>query len=248
MPSERTVVIGGISSLAFLGFLLVIQHHEPNLLNVPAHWIAICILPILVSLVVGGYLKSFKGWGIELESALKQPVSSVKLVASDAISQALGDQKQSVNYLQNMSDERRRSIRWLSFKSEKKRYYRSNAVEAYLFELFNLIYLEVRSPSGQIEGYLPIRALRNEDGQADIQEIKRFIKAIENGEFLSEFSAELIDLKIRDDEDLVSVLRKMTDLEKPLAGLVDSGGKYKGVLLRSDVEEKIAAQVLRAAS
>jgi len=76
---------------------------------------AISILPLLLTLFLGGFITRFKGLGIELESTLKAPVTSLKLTASDAIIDSPGNEKSSMMYLDNLSMEEKLSSRWLLF-------------------------------------------------------------------------------------------------------------------------------------
>lgn len=87
----KPILIGAAASLALLLLFGVLQEREAKFLELSSQWILISIFPILVSLFVGGYISKFKGFGVELESALNTSVTtSVDLRATDALENLLG--------------------------------------------------------------------------------------------------------------------------------------------------------------
>ena len=68
---------GGIAASAvLLVCLMVIRARWPELLDISSAWIGIAVLPIVVGLLAGGYVKTFKGFGIEVEAALAGSVTA----------------------------------------------------------------------------------------------------------------------------------------------------------------------------
>ncbi|MFT5282401.1 MAG: hypothetical protein ACI94Z_001228 [Yoonia sp.] len=136
-------------SLLFLGFFLYMQSKGSVILKLEAQWVAISILPILIALVVGGYIAKFKGFGIELEGKLEAPVNSIQLKATDAIEEFPGNEKESMPDLFRVSETHRFAAKRLSFNLDKKNYYGLHAIEEYISALPNIEYFEVKRANGE---------------------------------------------------------------------------------------------------
>ena len=139
MKKDYAVVVGSAAVSLFLlivfGWLLA---QESKLLQLPTQWLAVSLLPIIVALFIGGFITKFKGFGVELESTLKAPVTSLDLTASDAVKEIPGDDKQSLHYLQELQYEKKQAARRLSFRSGKVGYYTPRNVNEYIKELPNI--------------------------------------------------------------------------------------------------------------
>lgn len=66
--SHPAIVFGGCLSLLLLGIFLAFQFFDSKMLNLETRWLLASGIPILIALFVGGYIKSFKGFGVELEA------------------------------------------------------------------------------------------------------------------------------------------------------------------------------------
>ena len=253
MQNRNIIILVGISSSLLLLIIFgVLQEKEAKFLTLSSQWIFLSILPILVALFVGGYITKFKGFGVELESALKAPVStSIELKATDALSDIPGDEKQSLEYLDNMPREKALSIRWLVFESGRKDYYAPDGIRGYLEKLPNLDFIEVRTKEGQFVCYIPINFFkeRRDTGRYyhfGMEKLQRFVGAIEKGNVRESFSDIAISLVVKSSNSLVQVLKTMRDEQVSMAAVVSDSGRYLGVLFSRDVERKIADAVLRS--
>lgn len=253
MDKKSTIlIIGTILSLLLLIIFGVLQEKEAKFLTLSNQWIVLSIFPIIVALFVGGYIAKFKGFGVELESALKASVStSIELKATDALSDIPGDEKQSLSYLENMSKEKALSIKWLVFEYGRKNYYSPYAIREYLTKLPNLEFIEVQTKESKFICYIPIKGLKGEGNfieynQFDMEKIQRFVNAIENKKVLQAFSDLAISLVVKSSNSLIEVLKVMRDEQVDMAAVVSDSGRYLGVLFSRDVERKVANAVLRS--
>ena len=253
MENKSTIILVGISSSFLLLIIFgVLQEREAKFLTLSSQWIFLSILPILVALFVGGYITKFKGFGVELESALKASVStSIELKATDALADIPGDEKQSLEYLHNMSREKALSIRRLVFESGRKTYYALSVVREYLEKLPNLDFIEVRTKEGQFICYIPINFFKGQGDpsryyQVDVEKLGRFVDAIEKDNVKASFSGIAISLVVKSSSSLVQVLKTMRDEKVDMVAVVSDSGRYLGVLFSRDVERKVADAVLRS--
>ncbi len=250
MKKGYILTIGSIVSAILLITLGLLQMNDSKILQLPSQWLAIIILPVLIALLVGGFITRFKGFGVELESSLKTPVATLNLTASDAVADILGDEKQSMNYLSGLSVDKKSETRWLMFRSGKKNFYTLNGVIGYMHEFPNLEYLEIKSEAGEIICLLPTSVFGNSvqlhRGDVNRENLKRFIKAIENDNVPEEFPDTAITLKISSENDLVNVLKQLRNEKADFAAVVSPKGKYLGVIFANEVERKIADSVLTA--
>lgn len=70
-----------VVSIVLLLVFCILQAIQSSVINLPAQWLWISVLPILLALVVGGYIGKFKGAGFEFEPGMRllpyaQPTSS----------------------------------------------------------------------------------------------------------------------------------------------------------------------------
>jgi hypothetical protein len=243
---EPSVVLAGaVVSVAIILLLLLIQFAEPSILDLPAHWILLAALPVLVSLFVGGYITKFSGFGMELEAAVNKPVEEMPLsMADDAISLD-GRGKSSVRSLNQLARSEKVNLKWLFFQEGSPGTYVLDAVGEYLEQLPNLEYLEIRRPSGEVSCFLPTSVLRHDDSNRQSENITRFLVSLEEGKVAQDYANQVIKLQISSDTSIVDPLKKMRLAGSPFAAVLSAEGSYRGVVLASDLETKVAEAVLK---
>lgn len=246
MKNVKTLIFGVVFSLVLLFIFGWLQSTDSKILTLPSQWIAIAVLPLLIALFIGGFIKSFKGFGIELEAALKTPITSLNLTASDAVADIKGDEKRSMMYLDGLSSDQKNEVKWLLFRTDKKGYYRSYAVIQYLRELTKIQYFEIRGKSDKIVGFIPISVFKDSTDYNDFNEdmIQQFITAIDAGNVAKVFKDSMITLKVSSKQGLVEVLKAMRSENAEFAAVMSPTGKYIGVVLATEVEKKIADSVI----
>ena len=168
----------------------------------------------------------------------KEPVRSVADIP--------GDEKRSKGYLDSLPVEKARSIRWILFTAGRHAQYDAHAIGEYLRRLPNVDFLEVRSEAGDIIGFLPSRIVRKADGEPHYERLETFVGAVESGELSRAFPGSAITLRVRSNQSLVEVLKKMRSERVELAAVISDEGHYLGVVLAREVERRIANSVLQA--
>jgi hypothetical protein len=72
---HQLLIISLAVSIIILSIFFVFQYYQLKVLLLDVKWIILSGTPILIGLFIGGYIKSFKGFGLELESNLTAPIS-----------------------------------------------------------------------------------------------------------------------------------------------------------------------------
>jgi hypothetical protein len=246
---KKVLIIGSVISIIFISLFGYLQILDSKFLKLPPHWIAIAILPVLISLFVGGFITRFKGFGVELEAALQAPVTSQNLIVADSVADIPGDEKGSLLYLSKLPDEKKHAIRRLLFRSGRQNYYTPNGIVNYIQQLPNLEYFDIRKESGEFICFLPVSSFRNQPFPPqpvplNHDNIELLANAIQNDDVPVSFKESAITLKVSNDQSLVNVLKIMRIENVELAAAISTDGMYSGVIFATDIERQIANSVL----
>ena len=241
-----TLAAGVAASFVILVVFFVLQHYEAKVLNLDSRWVSVSLLPLLVALLVGGYIKSFKGFGVELEARLKNPVSSVSLNVTDAAEELRGDEKRTLNYLRMLDEQERsqnRHINRLIFVIGRHDYYSSAIISEYIRVLRNLKYFEIREDDGEFVALRPISKIkRNND--VDTELVSQFVHALEERAVFPLFQSGAIRRFVNESDSLVEALRMMRKANAAHIAVVTDDKQFVGLLSARDVEKRIADEVL----
>ena len=202
-------------------------------------------MPLLAALLVGGYIKSFKGFGVELEASLSEPISTVELTATEAMEELAGDEKQSLSYLRSISKSNLKKISRLIFYEGRRDYYRSHAIYRYLEQLVGLKYIEIRSASGRFVGLIPIQELKCER-RSNGEHVTDFIENLEQSSISLRYQQVLISKSVHKRTELIESLKIMRRSNIRKLVVLDENETFVGVLLIKAVEKKIVEEVLAA--
>jgi len=242
-----------LASILLLSSFFILQIKIPEILKLDTKWLIVAICPLIYTLIVGGYIKTFKGFGIELETYLKTAISESLLLASDSLTELPGDEKKSSQYLDSLTNEERNKIERLTFYSGKQDYYSMYVVRDFLEQLHNLKFLEVRNENGIFECLLPINLLRKKDVyhreiNFEIHEdlLYEFIKALENNDIVNKYPNDVIVERVIESDSLIDILPKVRKQKSGILSVINNSGKLVGILNTSMVEAKIADEVLNA--
>lgn len=177
--SQHTALaIGAICSLVLLATFFWFQHDSSNILKLESRWLIAAGVPLLAALIVGGYIKSFKGFGVELEASLNKPVTNIELSATEAMEQMDADEKRSISYLHQLQDSKKRKISRLVLVQGRRDYYRAHALQEYLNLLSGLRYFEIRNNEGKFIALLRVGIFK-QDGYVNDNLLGEFIFVLE---------------------------------------------------------------------
>lgn len=244
--SQHTaLVIGAIVSITLLGIFLFLQYNDSSVLNLESRWLMVAGVPLLAALIVGGYIKSFKGFGVELEARLSKPVTSIELTATEAMVEVAGDEKRSIDYLHRLSQKDRRKISRLVLVQGRIDYYQPYALNSYLHELKGLKYIEIRNQQGKFVALMPISEFKQKT-EINNNLLSEFIHILEESQILQRYSRTLITTHITQDTGIIEALKVMRHNRVQQLVVLDENGIFQGLLMASSVEKRIVDYVLQA--
>jgi hypothetical protein len=264
--NHTMLIVCGIASIVLLFIFILLQGGKPNLLSLESRWLIVSGIPLLYALIVGGYIKSFKGFGLELESQLKNPVKYSSLLVSDVIDDMPGSPKKSKNSLKNISIKTRKKIERLTFNCGKKGYYVESVIKDYLIALPNIKYFEFVLKNGQFFCLLPISIFKKSreiidnnfndqlEDRYDEQVNEQFyssaiidlIDAINNDELLTFFGVEAITAKVIETQSVIDILPIVRSSKHGVVGVINENERLVGIIDKHTLESKIADEVLLA--
>lgn len=87
------LLLAGVASLALLALFAELQDADASIIRLPVQWLWVSVLPLLLVLALGGYIKKFKGAGVEFEPGMgdlpyAQPGKSDSLSTSAPVAAA----------------------------------------------------------------------------------------------------------------------------------------------------------------
>jgi CBS domain-containing protein len=244
--NHSEVAVGIILSIILLLTFFLLQTIKPSVLALDWKWIVVSAIPLIIALIIGGYIKSFKGFGFELETTLKEPLSFIDLAAAIALSAIGQTEKGTMRDLLQMDDIPRRKVARLRFILSKRDYYAENVIEDYMDYLPNLEYFEIIRSNGSFVCLIPISIFRTRR-ENNYNEIRLFVEALQNGTILDRFKQILIGNSIKADINILDALQIMREKRYELAAVVNNDRIAIGVIRSSDIEHQIAAVVLNQA-
>jgi len=244
--SQHTALVLGVGiSFALLIMFLLFQYNQSDVLKLESRWLIVAGVPLLAALIVGGYIKSFKGFGVELEASLSKPVANLALSATEAMEQIHGDEKRSISYLNQLRAGQRRKISRLVLIQGRIDYYRPDALKQYLHVLRGLKYIEIRNQSGKFVALIPISEFKH-DSHINDDLLGEFIHTLEQSQVLQRYANSVITVHISEDVGLIESLKLMRQKRTNKLVVVDEDGAFIGLLLSRSVEKRIIDDVLVA--
>jgi len=242
---RHTLQYGLVATLVLLVIFILLQYFFPAVLTLDVKWIAVSVVPLLLALIAGGYVRIIKGFGIELETRIEEPIVSLDLRATDALTLLKGLKKQRIRDLDRLSKDQRKRIARLTFFSGRRGYYDAYVIEQYLYSLPNLEYFEILSSDGTFLCFLPTRLFKIEE-EILKDELFQFVTALQNNKTLDLYSANAITFVVKTDQSIIDVLRMLRSYVLDLAVVTDINGTVVGIVKLSDIEKRIADEVLLA--
>lgn len=251
LDKHKMLIVFSILSFLLLIIFITFQYFEFSGLDLDVRWIIVSGIPILIGLLIGEYIKSFKGFGVEIESSLKAelPSNLISQISEESIVDVNSIYKSSLEYLHNLSFEDIQKISRLRFVFDKRDYYNTHVVREYFQKLRNLKYLEVVDHEGKFKFLIPTSQFSaNNDFLSS--KIESFIREIETRNLSSSFPGAIVSFVKQDDtlleayKKLLSKTKKIETIGDKKLPVLDSNHRLIGLLSKMKVEEFISKEVL----
>lgn len=247
--------VASFFSIGLLAIFALMQIYDSKILDLENKWLIVAGIPILIGLFLSGVIKSFKGFGIELEANLSEKVD-MELVGNVESYHTPKLTKQSMQFLFEMSNREKSKIERLQFEYGRKNYYDAFVVSEYFSNLNKLRYVEIIDKDGKFVCLIPAKQFTIEDNernrQRKIENIEKLIKGIENENITDSFKSFITD-SIQKDDSLLKAYKKfnISNQGKQINGdqilpVLDSNERMVGLTRKFKLTNKIAEQVLKS--
>ncbi len=161
--ANRYWIIGIVLTSLLLTIFLYLQGKESKMLNLEVKWLVVASIPLFIVILRSNVIQKFKGFGIELETRLQEPIGKINLAAINALADLPSDEKQSIRYLENLSEDKRIQVQRLTLREGRREYYQATAIHEYIRQLPNLKYFEVLSNDEKFIALIPIELFKTKD-------------------------------------------------------------------------------------
>ena len=180
IQSQWPLIVALLFPLILISIFMYLKSRKPSFLEIESKWLALSMLPVLIVLLTGGYIYKFKGFGIEIETSLKEPIKDkiefeAKAKAEQALTGTEIEQKKKLSDLYNMPVEKKKSIERLSFINGYQKY-DSHVVKVYLQELSKLKYIELLDSDSRFIGVMSANDLKGNE--------EEFVQSLRNQNIL----------------------------------------------------------------
>ncbi len=253
LKRESPMPIAWTASAGLLVLFFALAKFGFTGLNLDAKWIFVSAIPLIIALVTSGWIKNFKGFGIEIDVALdttgnKDIIKPIEVLDLDVID------KNSLSDLTEMKRKGKvhaRCIRMILGSPKYDQY----AFELYLKELPDIRHVLIVDAEGRFECLLynivdqSLRMGRKQEGLFVEGEISDLIEAVQTDNF-SKFGNHVIRESILETDSLLDAYRLMgTVIQGRFANdqilpVIDSDRYLKGYVSKRDLQAKIADEVV----
>jgi CBS domain-containing protein len=240
MAHTKEVVQTGMVTVTFLGILLGLGLFQSmDILPVEfdsSELIVIAIVPFLSFLAITGRLKKFSGGGFEvvLQAQARKFVSPNASKKIEIDPELLNPK----SGLAELEEIKRRSPTVLTFELEREHFYDEGVVREFLESLETLRYIVFTDREGRFSGYSrPTKFLQLMDNH-----LVDVIEELENGNILNRSIVRTVS--IRGDSTNVECLRAMNDHQISELAIVNSEGKFTGVITQDSIIRKLVLSAI----
>ena len=241
-------------TFSFVLFILFLAFKSQayNFMDLEIKWLIVAGIPILFALIFGGYVKSFKGFGIELEANLKDTLPSALIISFDSlVENSYVIRKESVSRLNNLARLRKDKTTRVRFILGFDEYYDTYAIMHYFESLRNLSFIEIVNEKNQFLYLIPISDFKSQNAFSDDQ-ISQLITALARKEILTYFPG-AIDDAVEVNDSIIGAYKKIIESYKSSGRetrsyylpVVNDKKIMVGVVYRQKLEAKIAEEVVK---
>ncbi len=237
--------VGSIASLLLLIIFMILTYFFPTPMGLDIKWVLVSLIPILLALIGGGYIKIFRGFGIEIETRITEPVSLLDLDATEAYTILPDIKKRGLDALWRLSQRQRNRMARLTFTARRRRYYSPDVMHEHFNALPNLQYFEILDTDSKFICLLPV-SLFKENEEVNTEKLHEFVRAVENDTVLNTYRRDAITLAVTLNQSVIEVLHMLRRRREEIAVVIDMNGLVLGIIKTTDIEKRIADEVLRA--
>ena len=242
-------------SLALLISLITIHYYDYWILKLEIQWLVVSTIPLIVALLIGGYIEGIKGFGLELKTSLRKPLGIAEISLEKYTSVFLSLEKGSIQNMQMMPEERKKSVEVIILVIGKQ--YDSQHLFTYFQNLPSLKYIEVRSERSGFLALLPTTTFQLQQKLTTPQPepekimIELLITAFSKSDtektltdMRQIWGDDLIEERIYSNCEVIEVARTMKNKRVNHIAVTNEDNKFIGVLELRSIEKAIFDKVV----
>lgn len=247
---QKTLGIFSLLSVLLLIIFITFQYFGFSGLGLDQKWLIVSGIPIIVGLFFGGYIKSFKGLGVEIEASLNRvlPDNLISSITENTIVDTQKIEKKATSDLEKLTTQELENISRIRFIHNHKNY-EPHVVDKYFRHLIKLKYVEIVDAQNNFQFLIPINHFKLNNG-INLIAIEDLIAKINKGTLNSSFPGAITSFVNKSDS-LLDAYRKLIGDTKKIKTpgdqnlpVLDSDHKLIGLLSKNKVEEYISKEVL----
>jgi len=188
------------------------------MLNLEIKLLIVSGIPILIGLFIGGYIKNFKGFGLELEYNLKEQPIPLKVISNIDMIKSPALEKGTLPELERLDRTEKEKINRLQFITGQRHYYIPEAVNAHFRVLKKIQFIEVVNEKGEFLFVISAKKFKTNapplpEPITNMDKVIEFIHAIETENFNNLFFEAVTDYVLTTDS-IIEAYRKIKKSEQ----------------------------------
>ncbi len=241
-------------SLFVLITIMVLRYFWPRWFEVESRWLIVAAVPILVGLIVAGYVRRLKILGVELETIIEEPLRRAGFPVIALGVDVPMVEKESSTTLYRMSAGLKSRVRILSFVQGQQNY-DANIVAEYLLKLANLEFIQIKQVGGEFFCLLPVSIIRphgfrrsnmnwSEYNDMDSVLINEFINSLREQTVLRDYSPVAVTYTVNENENVLTVFSTLKTKPFDYCPVTNDEGRLIGIVTIHQIERRITEEVI----
>jgi len=235
---RKRIGISILTAISLLTFFFILQCQDSKVLSLDIRWILVSLLPILIALILDGYITKIKSGDFEIEIRNIDNWNNSNLLE---FNEAYIIEKGEIKELTNT----KRQADILSFQINEKRKYNQDAIKIYLSKLTKVKYILILDKDNKFKHLLPF------ESQIKDKYANELYNGLSNNDFENQLTTDLrnklIDSFVECNDNLKEVYQKFKCLnlkDKDILPVLDGQHKLIGTISLHTVEQKIISEAI----
>lgn len=234
--------IGIFLSIVFFCILFMIKNYIPDALNIDAKWLILACSPVLIALIISGYIKSFKTHGVEFEFQLSNEVGKTPNLYRNinylSIPMIVKGSRQTI---EDFTDKAKQKIQILTFYLGK--HYDIGDIDKYLSDLPSIKYFLVLERNGNFSCLVEYSKLKkmNTNTNNIIEKLTNYIHDPQSIFFYSYCS---IEVNIKNTDTIIFAYNIFNEHNINVIPVTDSNNKFLGIIKKTDLYKTISDSIV----
>lgn len=257
LRKHTALLSGAILSAALIALFLYFRWKHYPFLDLDVKWLIVAGVPLLLSLFLGGYIKTFKGLGVELEANLKKELPLSGLIEKVPEIETIRSIKKGILADVDANNPKNDKYTLLQFsyllENDPEKYFEYTITE-YLNRLRNLKFIEIVN-NGKFNYIIPLSVFKDDNGNKS-DKIKLLTDTLNNDEEINKAFPSAIADYVSENDTIIDAYRKLLRSYRDIPDdypiklnyflpVLDKGKHTVGVIYKQKLEARISEEVVK---